>query len=139
MSKTNKNLKQDFEKAVDAYVDALLYMWSDYDNDDPSFTPIYGYWVGDDKSGVYCYGDDTFINLSDIILCVEKEVSYNDYMEWVDYCTQARGFGFDEPNLRSWLNGCPRVPQESFDKLHNMRENLESLVEVVKHNPNILI
>ena len=139
MSKTNKNLKQDFEKAVDAYVDALLYMWSDYDNDDPSFTPIYGYWVGDDKSGVYCYGDDTFINLSDIILCVEKEVSYNDYMEWVDYCTQAHEFGFNEPNLRSWLNGCQRVPQESFDKLHNMRENLESLVEVVKHNPNILI
>lgn len=139
MSKTSINLKQDFEKAVDAYVDALLYMWSDYDNDDPSFTPIYGYWVSDDKSGVYCYGDDIFINLSDIILCVEKEVSYNDYMEWMDYCTQAHEFGFDEPNLRSWLNGCPRVPQESFDKLQNMRENLESLVEVVKHNPNIQI
>jgi hypothetical protein len=139
MSNINKNLRQDFEKAVDAYVDALLYMWSDYDNDDPSFTPIYGYWVGDDKSGVYCYGDDTFINLSDIILCVEKDVSYNDYMEWVDYCTQAREFGFDEPNLRSWLNGCPRVPQETFDKLQNMKENLESFVEVVKHNPNILI
>ena len=139
MSKTNINLKQDFEKAVDAYVGALLYMWSDYDNDDPSFTPTYGYWVGDDKSGVYCYGDDIFINLSDIILCVEKEVPYNDYMEWVDYCTQAHEFGFDEPNLRSWLNGCPRVPQETFDKLQNMRENLESLVEVVKHNPNIQI
>lgn len=139
MSKINKNLKQDFERAVDAYVDALLYMWSDYDNDDPSFTPIYGYWVGDDKSGVYCHGDDTFINLSDIILCVEKEVSYNDYREWVDYCTQAHEFGFDEPNLRSWLNGCPRVPQETFDKLQNMKENLESLVEVVKRNPNILI
>lgn len=139
MSNTNISLKKDFESAVDAYVDALLYMWSDYDNDDPSFTPNYGYWVGDDKSGVYCYGDDTFINLSDIILCVEKEVSYSDYTEWVDYCTQAHEFGFDEPNLRSWLNGCPRVPQESFDKLHNMRENLESLVEVVKHNPNILI
>ena len=40
MSTINKNLKQDFEKAVDAYVDALLYMWSDYDNDDPSFIPI---------------------------------------------------------------------------------------------------
>ena len=139
MSTINKNLKQDFEKAVDAYVDALLYMWSDYDNDDPSFTPIYGYWVGDDKSGVYCYGDDTFINLSDIILCVEKEVSYNDYREWVDYCTQAHEFGFDEPNLRSWLDGCPRVPQETFDKLQNMKENLESLVEVVRHNPNIQI
>ena len=139
MSTINKNLKQDFEKAVDAYVDALLYMWSDYDNDDPAFTPKYGYWVSEDKSGVYGYGDDTFINLSDIILCVEKEVSYNDYREWVDYCTQAHEFGFDEPNLRSWLNGCPRVPQETFDKLQNMKENLESLVEVVKHNPNILI
>ena len=139
MSRINKNLKQDFERAVDAYVNALLYMWSDYDTEDPAFTPIYGYWVGDDKSGVYCYGDDTFINLSDIILCVEKEVSYNDYMEWVDYRTQAHEFGFDEPNLRSWLNGCPRVSQESFDKLHNMRENLESLIEVVKHNPNIKI
>lgn len=139
MSTINKNLKQDFERAVDAYVDALLYMWSEYETEDPSFTSTYGYWVGDDKSGVYCYGDDTFINLSDIILCVEKEVSYNDYREWVDYCTQAHEFGFDEPNLRSWLNGCPRVPQETFDKLQNMKENLESLVEVVKHNPNIQI
>ena len=139
MSKININLRKDFEKAVDAYVDALLYMWSDYDMDDPAFTPNYGYWVGDDKSGVYCYGDDTFINLSDIILCVEENVSYERYTEWIDYCSQAHEFGFDEPNLRSWLNGCPHVPQETFDKLQNMKENLESLIEVVKHNPNIQI
>lgn len=139
MSNINKNLKQDFDMAVDAYVDALLYMWSDYESEDPAFTPNYGFWVGDDKSGVYCYGDDTFINLSDIILCVEREVSYEDYTEWVDYCTQASEFGFDEPNLRSWLNGCPRVPQETFDKLQDMKENFASLVDVVKHNPNIQI
>ena len=139
MSKINKNLKQDFEKAVDAYVDALLYMWSDYDNEDPSFTPIYGHWVGDDRSGVYCYGDDTFITLSDIILCVDNNVSYKDYLEWIDYCIQAREFGFDEPNLRSWLNGCPRIRESAFGVLRGMRENIESMIEVLKHNPDIQI
>ena len=43
MSALNKNLKPNFEAAVDDYVNALLYMWSDYDTEDPSFTPIYGY------------------------------------------------------------------------------------------------
>lgn len=135
----NSELKKNFDNAVTAYVNALLYMWSDYDTEDPIFSPAYGYWIADDNAGIYCYEDCFTITLSDIIFCVENEVSYDKYMEWIDYCTQAHEFGFDEPNLLSWLNGCPRVPQESFDKLHNMRENLESLIEVVKHNPNIKI
>ena len=137
MSTLNKNLKPNFEAAVDDYVNALLYMWSDYDKEDLAFSPFYGHWAGDDKAGIYCYEDCFFISLSDIILCVEKEVSYNDYMEWVDYCTQAHEFGFDEPNLRSWLNGCPRVPQETFEALRGRKQQLEDLVEVVKHNPDV--
>lgn len=139
MSALNKNLKPNFEAAVDDYVNALLYMWSDYDKEDPTFSPAYGYWVGDDKSGVYCYEDWFYISLTDIIYCVENKVSHDEYQEWQDYCVEAAEFGFDTPNLKSWHKGCPRVPQETFEKLRGYKSQLSDLVEIVKHNPNIEI
>lgn len=139
MSERNTNLKQNFDDAVDAYVKELLAMWSDYDTEDPAFTPNYGYWVGDDKSGVYCYGDDTFINLPDLIFCVGHHVKYDTFRRWHDYCVEAAEWGFDIPNLKSWVAGCPRVPDETFEKLRGRKEQLEDLVEIVKNNPDIQI
>ena len=139
MNARNKNLKPNFEAAVDDYVDELLCMWSDYNKDDPAFSPSYGYWVGNDKSGVYCYGDDIFINLSDIIYCVENYVSYDTFREWQDYCVDAAEWGFTTPNIDAWHNGFKRVPQETFEKLRERRQQLEDLVEIVKHNPNMQI
>lgn len=139
MNKKNSELKKNFDNAVTAYVNALLYMWSDYDTEDPIFSPAYGYWIADDNAGLYCYEDCFTITLSDIIFCVENEVSYDKYMEWAGYCIQASAFGFDTPNLQHWVKGCKRVPQETFDRFDEMRENLESLIEVVKQNPNIKI
>lgn len=137
MSALNKNLKPNFEAAVDDYVNALLYMWSDYDKEDPTFSPAYGYWVGDDKSGVYCYEDWFYISLTDIIYCVENKVSHDEYQEWQDYCVEAAEFGFDTPNLKSWHKGCPRVPQETCDELNRRRRELDALVEYVKHNSGV--
>lgn len=132
-----EQLKIDFEKAVDAYVDALLHIWSDYQDEDPSFTKEYGHWVGNDMSGVYCYGDDVFISLHDIVYCVENNVSYDNYCNWVDYCSEAHEFGFTEPNLKNWIDGCQCVPNETFDRLKKMRQDFYDAVEIVKHNPEI--
>lgn len=139
MSARNKNLKPNFEAAVDDYVNELLCMWSDYDKDDPAFSPFYGHWAGDDKSGVYCYEDCFFISLSDIIYCVENNVGYKEYQEWSEYCVECHEWNFTTPNLDAWHHGFKRVPQETFEKLRERRQQLEDLVEIVKHNPNIQI
>lgn len=135
----SKELRKQFDEIVDKYVNKLLYMWSDYDGEDPSFDPSYGYWAGDDRTGVYCYAEQFHVSLSDIIFCVEKEVGYEEYMEWQDYCVECNEWGFDQPNLPSWHLGCPRVPAETFDTLREKKENLKSLVEIVKQHPNVQI
>lgn len=137
MSARNKNLKPDFEAAVDAYVEELLCMWSDYDKDDPAFSPFYGHWAGDDKSGVYCYEDNFFISLSDIIYCVENNVGYKEYQDWSEYCVECKEWGFSTPNLDAWHHGFKRVPQETFDELNRRRRQLDALVEYVKHNQGV--
>ena len=139
MNKTNKPLKNDLTAAVDAYVDALLSMWSDYDADDPQLSPAYGHWAGDDPTGVYCYEDMFSITLTDVVYCVDNGVPMQEYLDWQDYCVEAAQWGFTTPNLRSWHTGCPRVPEETFATLRGRKQQLDDLVEIVKQHPDISI
>lgn len=138
--KDAKRLKEKFENIVDAYLNALLEMWNAMkEPQEEKYTNGYGYWANDDKTGVYCYGDDIFLSLHDVIYCVENNVSDNEVIEWLQYNTEASEFGFTQPNLDSWHRGCPRVPQETFDTLRGYKQRLEDLCEIVKNSPEINI
>lgn len=120
------HLRKNYEKACNAYLVALLDVWE--------LDPHYGYWIADEVGGLYAYGDCVFINMQDIIYCVENNVSYNTYMEWLDYCTWAEEFGQDTPNIESWCMGCPRVSDEEQKKLTDMKLELNKLMEETKKN-----
>ena len=120
-----KQLKEDWKKACKDFLDELLRMWD--------LDAHYGYWIGNEEGCVYDYGDGMFtINMDDIIYCVLGDITYEQYMEWQEYIVDAAEFGFDTPNLRSWIRGCPRTPPEVFKKLRNMKADLDKAVEEEK-------
>ena len=129
MSKTKDStkamLREQYEKACNGYLVELLRMWE--------LDAYYGYWIGQEIGGVYDYGDGMFtINMDDIIYCVEHDVGREQYIEWQEYCCDASEFGFDIPNLKSWIMGCPRTSQEVFKKLREMKKILDDAIKAEK-------
>ena len=93
----------------------------------------YGYWIGEEIGGVYDYGGGMFtIGMNDIIYCVENDIGREQYIEWQEYCCDASEFGFDMPNLKSWIMGCPRTSQEVFKKLREMKKILDDAIKAEK-------
>lgn len=129
MKKTKDSMKamlrEQWEKACNGYLVELLRMWE--------LDAYYGYWIGDEVGGVYDYADGVMtINMDDIIYCVEHDVGREQYIEWQEYCCDASEFGFDMPNLKSWIMGCPRTSQEVFKKLREMKKILDDAIKAEK-------
>jgi hypothetical protein len=53
-------------------------------------------------------------------------------MEWEEYCCDAAEFGFDTPNLRSWVRGCPRTSAKTFEMLRKIKADLNAAVDEEK-------
>ena len=120
-----RQLKKDWRKACNGFLVELLRMWE--------LDAYYGYWIGDETGSVYDYGDGMFtIGMDDIILCVECDVTREQYIEWQEYICDATEFGLDTPNLRSWLRGCPRTSAETFDNLRKIKAMLDDAIKEEK-------
>lgn len=117
-------LRERFDRAVAGYVAALLKM---YDWDER-----YGYWVADDTTGVYAYGDYHFLNLSDIIYIVDNKVPESVLEEWEEYCLWAHEFNQTIPNLASWVKGCPRASKGEIEALRKAKQDLDDAVKHIK-------
>jgi len=116
-----RQLKDDWQKSCNGFLVELLRMWE--------LDAHYGYWIGDETGGVYDYGDGSFdIGMDDIIYCVEHDVTREQYDEWQEYICDAAEFGFDTPNLRSWMHGCPRTPRETFKHLREIKATLNDAI-----------
>lgn len=129
MSKTKDStkamLREQWEKACNGYLVELLRMWE--------LDAYYGYWIGEEIGGVYDYGGGMFtIGMDDIIYCVEHDIGREQYIEWQEYCCDASEFGFDTPNLKSWMMGCPRTQPEVFEKLRKMKAELNEAIKAEK-------
>lgn len=120
-----RKLKGQWELACNGYLCELLNMWE--------LDSYYGYWICEEIGGVYDYGGGMFtIGMNDIIYCVEHDIGREQYIEWQEYCCDASEFGFDMPNLKSWIMGCPRTSQEVFKKLREMKKILDEAIKAEK-------
>ena len=124
-----RHIKEQFETACNAYLLELHNMW-DLDHD---LTPKgYGYWVGDEVGGVWAYGDSVFLNMDEIIFCVENDVAYETYYDYMEYCTWAHEFGFNVPNFESYFKGCPIAPKDVQERLTKQKQELDKLIREEK-------
>lgn len=114
-------LHERYECACNGWLLELLNMWE--------LDGAYGYWVGDEPGGVYCYGESITINMEEIIFCVENGVTEEAFMEWSDYCTWANEFNQSTPSLKSWMKGCPRCSKETMEHLTNLKREFEEACE----------
>jgi len=114
-------LKIDYEKACNAYLQALIEAWG--------LDMHYGYWIAEEVGGIYDYDGGFTINMYDIIYCVENNVTEMQYMEWLDYCVEANEFNLPTPNLKSWMHGCPRTSPDTFKHFRDLRDRLNKAVD----------
>lgn len=106
--KMEKNLKKDFENAVDAYLKAFCEMYElQYDED---------CWVGREPGTVAEVGD-YFLGFDDIRRCVDEGYEWDEVVEWYDYCVEAGMYGIATPNLKSWMMGCPHLNGPEMERI----------------------
>ena len=119
-----KLLKENYEKACNDYVQALLNLW-DLDG-------YYGSWIGEDIGGVYDYGDGIFtIGMQDIVYCVENGVTEKEYEGLLEYCCKCAEYNLPKMNLNAWHKGAPR---HDFTKLDALKKDLDDAIEDYKNN-----
>lgn len=123
-SAIKRKLREDWEKVCNSYLLELLNMWG--------LEARYGYWIGDEVGGVYDYDTAFTINIDDIIYCVENDVTECEYIDWQDYVSEAAMYGFNTPNLKSWMKGCPRVDREVFDRLSAVKKSFDDIIKEEK-------
>lgn len=126
MEQVKSELRQNFEKAVSAYLSAFLKQMG--------FDACYGHWVGNDVTDAYCYGDDLFLSLSDIILCVDEKIMDEELYEWWYYNDWAADIGQSRINLRSWHRGYRGIPRKTMNKLSKMKQDFEEACAKAKEN-----
>ena len=54
-----------------------------------------------------------------------------EFMEWSEYCTWANEFHQPTPNLRSWMNGCPRCSKEEMEHLTELKKKFMDDVKIL--------
>ena len=114
-------LKAKYDGACNSYLLALLTTWE--------LDGHYGYWNSDKPGTIYHYGEWHNLTMEDIIYIVENDIAEEEVTAWEDYCLDAYEFKFACPNLDAWHRGCPRVPQEAFDKFRELKRYLDKAVE----------
>lgn len=123
-----RQLKEQWEKVCNGYLTELLRMWE--------LDGYYGYWNRDEPGTIYHYGETHNLTMEDIIYIVENDIKEDEVFEWEDYCLDAYEFNFPAPNLRPWHMGYPRTPQETFDRLRQLKADLDKAVEEEKKRMN---
>lgn len=116
-----KTLRNDYERACNAYVQALNEMWELGDN---------GWWG--DVGEIYHFLDTESLRMDEIIYCVENNISLDEYFEWSEYYMFAHEFNQNYINLKSWHMGYHGVPKESQEKLRKLKQDFEQTIKNYK-------
>lgn len=116
-----KILRDNYERACNAYVQALNEMWELGDN---------GWWG--DVGEIYYFLDTESLRMDEIIYCVENNISLDEYFEWQEYNMFAHEFNQNYINLKSWHMGYHGVPKESQEKFRKLKQDFEQTIKNYK-------
>lgn len=112
-----ETLKKNFELTANGYVKMLCKKWH--------LEESYGFWVNNEVGDLWCYGDNYAISYETIRIIINQDIKFSDYIEWHDYCEWATQYNQTSPNFKSWLNGCPRLSEDTQKKLIELKAEFE--------------
>ncbi len=113
-TKLKNKLHKRFNKIIEEYTNKFLEQFNlDSEN---------CWWVGN-RIGLdlFCFNDIYTIDLSDMIYCIEENVSYDEFIEHEDYCTKCNEYNFPIMNLQSWHKDAPRISKDFFNALNKCK------------------
>ena len=118
-----KQIKDNFARACEEYLKALCEMFEmPYEQDA---------WVAGDIGTIACVGD-YFISMDEIRYIVDNDITFDEYLQYYDYCLEAHEYGITAPNLENWHKGCPRATKEDFANLRKAKQDFDDLVKETK-------
>jgi hypothetical protein len=88
-------------------------------------------WVGGEPGDIATIGD-YYVGMRTIIDDLEMDAPEEEFIKWYDYCLEAHDLGITSPNFRSWVKGCPRIPEERLQRLRDLRGALKSEIDSIK-------
>ncbi len=116
-----RKLKSDYENACNNYLMQLLNDWK-----------VCGYWVGDEIGGVYCFNDDYFIGLNDIIYCVDNDIELDSYIDFSDYIVRCDKYNLDSEPFKCFIEKGPTYTEEEFNMLDERYKYLSDAINEMK-------
>lgn len=84
-------------------------------------------WVGGSIGEITMCGD-YYVAMPTIIADIEMDAPEEEFIKWYDYNLVANEFGFTTLNFDSWLRGCPRVSDEAFKRLQEIKKDLDNAI-----------
>lgn len=114
----NKELvKRKYEDACNAYLKLFCEKHGfDYDGAVNS-------WVAGDAGGVCALGD-YFVYFEDMKTDLDNDAPKDEYWLYYDYALEAHELGFNCPNYKNWLRGCPRLSEEQRKSLREAKNRV---------------
>ena len=114
-----------FEKGCNEYL-RLFCEKHDFDYEDAKDS-----WTGGQVGDIVLCGD-YYIGMQTIIADIEMDAPEEEFIKWYDYNINADEFSFFTPNFESWLRGCPRTSEETFERLRSIKNTLDEAIQEEK-------
>lgn len=125
-----KTLLKNYECACNNIIMELLKEWE--------LDSGYGYWIGGIVGGLYDYDGYITIDMVDAVYCIKNNISRDTYNEYVDYNVRCMQNNLTTMNLNSYIKGAPRVAEETFNKIDELKKEIKAITEEeISKNKNL--
>ena len=125
-----KTLLKNYECACNNIIMELLKEWE--------LDSGYGYWIGGVVGGLYDYDGYITIDMVDAVYCIKNNISRDTYNEYVDYNVRCIQNNLTTMNLNSYIKGAPRVTEETFNKIDELKKEIKDITEEeISKNKNL--
>lgn len=127
MKKTDKQLLNiHYKAACNDYAYELMRQWELSTED--------CWWAADEVGGIWCFNaGECFINMQEIIYCIENDVTFGTYLRYMDYYEDCCALGLSTCNLMNYCKGAGIYSQETLQKLHALKNEMNSLLDDAKN------
>ena len=126
----NKELvKRKYEDACNDYL-KLFCEKHGFDYDDAVNS-----WVGGEAGGT-CLLADLAVSFDEMKVDIDNDAPKDEYWLYYDYSLEAHELGFNCPNYKSWLRGCPRLSEgqrksirEAKNRVYEAKKDFERILK----------